>query len=740
MGGAGWDSWSLVVAAKLAVPTPRSDTIVRERLVARLDEALQRPLTVVCAPAGFGKTTAVTTWLGTVEDKRAWVSLDELDNDGRRLCAHLLAALDGALPGADAIDEARRALVEGSDLVDTVVPLVAGALAARLRGRLAFVLDDYHVIEHPSCHAFISALIDALPSAARMVLCSRSMPPLRIARRRVLDTVAEVDWHELAFDGGESERLLNDSLGLGLDHGVVEAIQSRVEGWPAGLALVASSLRGREHRARYLEALGQRHPDVSGTGVAAFLTEEVLERAAPRMREFLYRTAILERLGGALCAAVLDDPAAHDLLDEVRRSNLFVTVLDDEPGSEWLRYHHLFAELLERELHAKRPHLADELHHRAARWFAGNGWPEEAIAHATAAGDGELAAALLQDCWRTLMVQWRYVTIRRMIARMPPERGELAAFCEALDIVCWSLEGADMRLVAQRLDVLEPLRDAPGVAPIIDRMRVSPYYGDIGHTLTNSWAVWERHHDLGFRTEVAGQFGMTLWLAGDSNAAREIIEPFLYEMRGPASRAWAFGTLALIAADEGDVELAVRYGREAVEAIPKGGGTLTGHLAPTALAEALRLQGAFEEAAEQLAHADRLTSHRPISFYHAVTLVFEARLVLSMHGRAAARESARRARALVDRYPDPGTLADRLAGVEALLEQRVDGELRGTPPTTAELRVLALLATDLTIKQIAEQLFLSVKTVGAHRRRIYLRLGAASREDAVATARRRGLL
>ena len=440
-------------------------------------------------------------------------------------------------------------------------------------------------------------------------------------RRRALGTVHELGWRQLAFQPDESERLFNDALGLGLDSDAIAAIDAHVEGgWR--LALVASSLAARPDPARYVRALGERHPDLSRTGIAEYMVEEVLDNVSPQVRDFLCRTSILGRLSGPLCAATLQDGGAHELLGQVRRSNLFVTAVDEPGGDEWLRYHHLFAELLERELCATSPELLPALHRRAADWFAANGMPEEAITHASLAGDGRRAAVLLWECWGELMEQWRFVTLRRMIAQMPTDRGELAGFCDALDTVCWALEGADLRLVADRLDGLEPTRAAPGVAPIIDRCRVSPFYGDVGRAVRDGRAAWKRYPHPTFRTEISGQFGQVLWFAGDPDGACEIIEPYLYEIKRPAARSWAFGTLSLVAAGEGDLALAERYGRQAVDAtrLPAGTGTREAHFGHTALAEALRLQGRLEEAEDQLARAARLTRRHPTSFIHAFTL------------------------------------------------------------------------------------------------------------------------
>ncbi len=731
---------SQVVPAKLAIPPRRPEVVVRERVVGLLDEAVEQPLTVVHAAAGYGKTTALATWLDTLDACRTWMSLDLLDNDPRRLLAHLLAAIDDSLP--ESMAEARKALGDGSDLLYTVVPLTVNALDDHASDRVVVVLDNYDVVRNPDCHELLLALVDALPEPVRLIVSSRTAPPLRLARRRMLEILGELGASELRFQDGESERLLNGSLELGLEPDVVDMIESRVEGWAAGLALLGSSLAEDSDRVNYLHAFATHKPELTGTKVATYLMEEVLDGTQPRLREFLCRTSILGRLNGPLCEAVLEDSTAHELLADVHRSNLFVAVLEADEAGEWLRYHRMFAELLERELNASSPGLVPVLHRRACAWFAANGLPEDAIRHAIAAGDGPRAATLLRENWRFLLNEQRFVTVRHLISELPPDRGDLDVFCEALDTLCMSLDGTDPRLVAQRLDALERRCDAPGAAPLIARMRVSPYFGDVKRAVEAGWAVWERYPDLDTRAQVASQLGAVLWFAGERAAARDVLEPIVPMIEDATLRGSALAVLALTAADEDDVALAERYAREAVGwAEAHGhGDALACHLAYLALGEALRLRGALDQADEQLVVAARTTARLPTSVYHASTLVFEAQLALSRRDLAQARARAAAARAIVDRYADVGTLAERLERVDATLQRRSDDELRGSQPTGAELRVLRLLPSDLTLAQIAEELFLSVHTVKSHVRRLYRRLGATTREQAIDAARARELI
>ncbi|HMJ04546.1 MAG TPA: LuxR C-terminal-related transcriptional regulator [Conexibacter sp.] len=709
------------------------NSIARDRVHELLDRARARPLTVVRAPRGYGKTTALADWCRQLDGGCGWVTLQEQDNDPRRLCRHLLAAIDDLQPSATWAAEQES--LGGSGLVETV----ADALAEHAEdGGLVVVLDDYDVIAEEACHRLMIALLDALPAGVHVVIAGRTRPPLRLARRRAAGTVAEIGGAELAFDAAEAERLLNKRLRLRLLPGQVEAIRARVEGWPAGLSLVASSLREGCDPDRIVEALA--HP--SGE-IAEYLVEEVLDMVPPRIREFLRRTSVLDRMNGALCAAVLDDPTAGELFAEVQRCGLFVLPLDDGDGEDWVRYHQLFAALLQRELRRQDPSLVPLVHRRAADWFEREGLPEAAIGHATAAGDGARAARVLHQHWRRFVVERRYATIRRIVARLPPERGELGSFCEAVDVCCQSLEGADPRLVAERLDALERHRDAPGVAEIVDALRISPYYGDVGRALAAGRCAWDRAAgDAHARAHHAGPFATVMWFAGEREALQREVAPYMGVVEHPVLRSWELAALALSAADEGALDAAERHARDAVAVVDAAAGesALDAHLACVALAEALRRRGRLGEAHAQIGRALRATGRLPGSLYHALALVVRAQLDLSSRDRRAARAHATAARRIVDRYPDVGVLARRLASVEAALELTPRDALLDSAPTAAERRVLELLPTELTRRQIAAQLDLSVATVKSHAWRLYRRLGTTSRTEAVAIARERGLL
>jgi ATP/maltotriose-dependent transcriptional regulator MalT len=699
-------------AAKLQVPEPRPEAIRRERVFWQLETATRRALTVISAPAGYGKTTAVAQWLERSRIEHAWLSLDAHDNDPRWFAARLLAAFDRALPGR--FEAPERALQAGSDLGGTVIPLAVNVLTDRSGERLAIVLDDYHLISDETCHEMTQDLIDALPAGVCVVVSSRTAPPLRLGRRRAAGTLAEIGPDQLRFEIEESERLLNGSLALELDRAQIEQID-----------------------ARFVETVA-----ASRASLNAYLMEEVLENAQPELRDFLCRTSILRKFSAPLCEAVLEDPRARALFDEVRRENLFVTALD--PDRTWLCYHDIFAEMLTSELERREPELVGELHRRASSWFEDAGEFEVAIEHALVAGDGPRAASLLADNWMALITGRRYATLRRILDRLPDERGKFGPLCEALDLLCMTYEGVDQRLTCKRAERLaERHGDDRRVRFVLDGLLVSPFYGDVGRAVEIGREAWARYaEDPDTQLLLASLFALVLWFAGEYDEVHELLEPRVRLQQPTVFKVFTLSILSRTAADEGDAELAERLAREAMAEVDAVGGETATEFAsvPVVFAEALRLRGNLDEARRHMSRGLEAEALRPGSIGHAVALIYDAQLALSERDRHRARTSASLAREIIDRYPDVGTLAPRLTRIEAALEEVSDTTLLGTEPTPSEMRVLELLATNKTLAEIAAELYVSRHTVRSHQRRLYRRLGEATREAAVAAARERGLL
>src|SRR5215208_7474784 len=398
---------------KLVAPAPRAGLVPRAGLQSLLQSSLQAKLCLVGAPAGSGKTTLLAQWGQAAGGGRvAWVSLDERDNDPTRFWSYLVATLRTVEPGVGTV--AQGALGGPSvELERVVVPSLVNDLAT-VSGPLVLVLDDYHLITNAICHQTLGWFLDQLPIDVHVVLSTRLDPPLSLARMRAQGQLAELRVGELQFTDEEAAELLNDSMGLHLAAEDVARLAERTEGWAAGLVLAGLSLRGRPDPSGFIAAFSgdDRH-------VSDYLVAEVLDRQPEELREFLLRTSVLERLSGPLCDAVLDTQGSAALLRELERSSLFVVPLDDR--RQWYRYHQLFADLLRLQLGSREPGLVPLLHRRAAAWHQAAGEVDEAIGHASAAGDLAEAGTLIARHWASHWLGGQRATVARWLQGLPQE-------------------------------------------------------------------------------------------------------------------------------------------------------------------------------------------------------------------------------------------------------------------------------------------------------------------------------
>ncbi len=421
-----------LLSTKLYIPPARPELVPRPRLSQRLGEGLARRLTLVCAPAGFGKTTLVSEWLRTLAGvSAAWLTLDEEDNDPARFLDYLIAALQSAQAG---LGKAAQALLR-SPHAPPVRSILTALINDLARGAtdLVLVLDDYHEIETQAGHDAVALLLDHLPQPLHLVIISRTDPPLPLARLRARDQVTEIRAADLRFTVEEAAIFLNQVMRLGLAAEDIAALEARTEGWAAGLQLAALSMRGSEDSAAFVAAFTG-----SNRYVLDYLAEEVLRRQDERVQRFLLQTSILERLTGPLCDAVVADPLADEpagpsgafslirlfadspgqaMLVALEQANLFTVPLDAE--RRWYRYHRLFAEFLRGRLRQAHPDLWPELHRRAARWYEQRGWAAEAVPHALAAQDWEHAARLVEGVAQGLLLRGEMATLRRWVEALP---------------------------------------------------------------------------------------------------------------------------------------------------------------------------------------------------------------------------------------------------------------------------------------------------------------------------------
>ncbi len=403
-----------LLATKLYVPTVRPDLVARRRLIERLDEGLQRRLTLVSAPAGFGKTTLVSAWAAGCARPLAWLSLDEGDNDPARFAAYLAGAVRTV--GVE---------IEGDVPADVSTPAAAEPFLTALINRAAaapdpliLVLDDYHLITAQPVHDALAFLLDHLPDSLHLVIATRADPPLPLARLRGLGQLTELRLSDLRFSPQEAAEFLQRAMGLSLSADDVAALSSRTEGWIAGLQMAALSLQGKEDVSHFIAAFTG-----SNRYILDYLLEEVLRREADQVQLFLLQTSVLDRFCAPLCDAVIGDsqpesPAdARSVLEHLEASNLFILPLDSQ--RRWYRYHRLFSDLLRQRLQQMHPHLVPGLHHRASEWLERNDLAGEAIDHALEAEDLERAAGLIEAQAETTLMRGEIATFMHWIGALP---------------------------------------------------------------------------------------------------------------------------------------------------------------------------------------------------------------------------------------------------------------------------------------------------------------------------------
>ena len=396
-----------LLTTKLYIPPTRPDLVPRLRLIEQLTDGLHRKLTLISAPAGFGKTTLVTEWLDSVrldaknetqaENKIAWLSLDEGDNDLVRFLTYFIAALN-QIKGIEATfgkGTLSMLLSPQPPSIETILTSLINEFAA-ISVRIIFVLDDNHLIETQPIHDALTFLLEHLPPQMHLVIATREDPHLPLSRLRALGLLTELRVADLRFTSAEAAEFLNRVMDLDLSAEDITALETHTEGWIAGLQLAAISLQGKEDTTKLIKSFSGSH-----RLVLDYLFEEVLDQQSESVQNFLLQTAILDRLTGSLCDAITGQENGHETLKTLEQANLFIVPLDEE--RRWYRYHHLFADLLRQQLHQSAAFSTGdesgdvaELHKRASVWYEDNGLEIKAFHHAVAANDFEHAARLVE--------------------------------------------------------------------------------------------------------------------------------------------------------------------------------------------------------------------------------------------------------------------------------------------------------------------------------------------------------
>ena len=738
-------SASDLVASKLRPPLTRPGTVRHSSLIQRLARGDSRPIVSVVAPAGYGKTTLLSQWADCSGQAFAWVSVDEADNDPKVLLSYVAAALDAVEPIGERVFDALASPV--SSVPGSVVPRLGSAFSS-MTSPVVLVLDDVHLLQNRECRAALSVLADHVPGGSRLALAGRAEPPLRIARLRAEGRILEIGPDDLSLTREEASSLLRDA-GVALGQDEVAELHRRTEGWPAGLYLAALYLREGGPFAGAVVSFGGDDRLVS-----EYLESEFLSRISARQRVFLTRAAVLERMSGPLCDAVLDVGGSAAVLEDLARSNLLLVPLDRR--GEWYRYHHLFRDMLLAELRHLEPGLTPVLRRRAAGWCLGNGMPEEALEYCMAAGDVDGAARLVGQLVVPAYRQGRVATIQRWFGWLEDRGG---------------IEGHPMVAVLASLFSALTGRpvDAGRWADAVDRWQ----YGDGSRPPDPSAKAWAallrailcRRGTEQMRTDAdeaargfaAGSFvtpapvllqGVARILCGDIDAGDLSLEDAVSigeEADAPDDLAIALcqRSLVALARDEWD-RAEVLAGR--ARTVLRRAGIEESYVTPLICALQARAamhRGDVPAARRELISAQHL---RPLLTYALPYLAVQARLEwarvhLALGDQPGARTLMREVDDLLRRRPGLGTLVGEAEALRVQLSgERGSGVPGASALTAAELRLLPLLSTHLSFPEIGEELFLSRHTIKSQANSIYRKLGASSRTQAVSRSLELGLL
>ena len=728
-----------LLTSKLSAPRSRLNTVSRPRLIKRLRDAEGAPIVTVVAPAGYGKTTLLAEWAEQNGTAFAWVSVDEQDNDPKLLLTYIAAALDGVTPIDPAVFDALSS--PGSSVAGVVTPRLCRAFASMPRP-VVLVLDDVHVVHNRECQAAITALTDAVPPGSRLAIAARHEPPIRLARLRAADRVLEIGPEDLTLDADAAGVLLRDA-GAELSDSDVTVLHEKTEGWPVALYLAALAIRSGSSVRTTAAAFGGDDLFVSD-----YVSFEILSSLPAKEIQFLKQSAVLNRMSGPLCDEALQTRGAAELLARMQRSNQLIVPLDHH--GEWFRYHHLFREMLLAELERSEPDRATEIRRRASAWFEQRGDLEAALEYSMAAGDEDSAARLIGALAIPVHRVGRISTLDIWCGWLR-DRGRLDRYPFVTVLAAWvyALMGnaAEAEWWAEDAERETPAADED---PMTAGLRLILQTVMCRHGVETMMAGAEASVQ-GFGRVLGTPYllkGIALILAGDPETADRVLEESVEvnrEIGATLDQVLSWAERSVLAIQRGDWDDAGRYAREArsvsreshLEEYPISA------LAYGASAHVAVHDGDVEAARRYLVHAQRLRGNLTYALPHiAVQARLElARAYLGLGEVAGARTLLREIDGLLRRRPGLGTLVDETEALRGQLALQTGAAAGGFQTlTAAELRLLPLLSTHFSFREIGETLYVSPHTVKSQACSIYRKLGVSSRSEAIRSARDIGLL
>jgi ATP/maltotriose-dependent transcriptional regulator MalT len=569
-----------LLRTKLNNPLPRENLVARPQLIERLNDGLNHLLTLIAASAGFGKTTTLSAWVRQSKRRAAWLSLDEGDNDPIRFWTYFIAALRtlDAKVGEHAL-AMLHTQGQPPPRAESLLTLLLDDVAA-LPEPFVLVLDDYHVVNTPDIHLGLTFLVEHLPAPMHLYISTRSDPPLPLARWRARGQLAEIRADDLRLTAEEAARFLGQAMGLQLSADDVLALHARTEGWIVGLQLAALSLQGRADASDFIAAFRGSHHYIID-----YLSLEAIQRQSESVQSFLLHTAILDRLCGPLCDAVTERTDGQAVLEYLERANLFTISLDDE--RQWYRYHHLFAEMLRRQLQRLYPAHLSDLHRRASEWYEHNGLADDAVRHALVAEDFERAARLMeQNAGAIFWMRGEISTFLEWLEALPdevchahPRLGLVHAWALLLSgklaTIEPVLEEAERQLLAspESSELGEPeIKSLRGQIAAI-RSRVARLHNDLPRAIELARAALADlpQDDGALRSVFTLNLGMAYRQSGDVTAATRVLTQASM-MSGSAGVALvALGTLGDLQAEQGHLHQAAETYRQAIERAAEDG-------------------------------------------------------------------------------------------------------------------------------------------------------------------------
>jgi LuxR family maltose regulon positive regulatory protein len=523
---------NLLLQTKLTPPLLRQGLVTRPQLLGRLGSDLLQPggfsrkLTLVCAPAGYGKTALIVSWLSSLTIPFAWLSLDEGDNDPTRFLSYLIAAAQQVQAGTGA--EARALLASPQPPpVQTILTSLINDLNA-LQDPLILALDDYHAVQSDRIHQNIAFLIERQPNPLHLVILSREEPLLPLHRLRAQWQMLEIRQEDLRFSVTETSDYFDQGMGIRLDQADIEALNRRTEGWIVGLQLAALSLRNSQDIHAFVQSFTG-----SNRYVLDYLFQEVLQQQSPELQSFLLKSSILERLTGSLCNALTGRLDGNAQLEALEKANLFIVPID--PERRWFRYHQLFADLLHHQLHLKGEPGEKALHERACQWYAQNDLASEAVKHAVAAEDWERAAELIEQAGGALLKRGELVTLIGWCEQLPS--GVFASRASLALSYTWALAmlGKFDRAESLLLEIEETASPFP---PLMGQVAAVQSYvargkGDNARAIDKSQQALALlpESDSQLRSVLALNQGLLYWHAGQLGEASKALSEVLSAAR-----------------------------------------------------------------------------------------------------------------------------------------------------------------------------------------------------------------